>query len=294
MAEAPQAPVAERQTPVTPPPFQLQPMAEKERYLKALFYGDYGVGKTTLAASVVDVPSMRDVLFLDIESGDLSITDSDRIKNVGDLDVIKITNFAMADKVKEWLTAHATFRDQQGRKAEDKLRRLEERVRGVSVEKPKRYRTLVVDTVSEVETFCMYGVLGINESMELSDDIPTAEWAEFKQNNNKMQILVRRLRDLPMHVLMTCACKWNQDEMKRYHYTLALTGQLSKQIQGFVDIVGYLEMAQPTEDKPAPRRLWVQRVGRFDAKCRWSSFKKTHFDDPTMLSILKAVGLEKG
>ncbi len=294
MATAPQAATADRVTPINPPPFQLQPLADKKRYFNALFYGDYGVGKTTLAASVVDIESMRDVLFLDIESGDLSLTDTDRIGHTDKLDVIKITNFAMADKVKEWLTAHCTFRDQPGPEAEEKLRQLESRVRGRPVGKPKRYKTLVVDTLSEIETFCMYGVLGINDQMALADDIPTAEWAQFKQNNNKMQILVRRLRDLPMHVLMTCACKWNQDELKRYHYTLALTGQLSKQVQGFVDIVGYMEMGQPTENTAAPRRLWVQRVGRFDAKCRWASYKGTHFDDPTMLSILKAVGIKLG
>ncbi len=72
-----------------------------------------------------------------------------------------------------------------------------------------------------------------------------------------------------------------------------MTGKLAAQIQGFVDIVGFLKAAAPDDKGNSPRRLFVQPVDRFDAKNRRAAFTGAFFEDPSMLSIMKAIGLEK-
>jgi len=268
----------------------MQPLAEHSDWLKMLVHAIPGAGKTTLCASSVDVPAFRDVLFLNIEAGTKSLRSNPRIKESKLIQVVSVQNFSQVDKVKDWLTAHCIYRD---KKDMDQLRKLEERITGVLPQEPKQFRTVIVDSIGELDNMCMMNVLGIADNISLDGDVPGTEWAHYKANNTKMQILARRFRDLPMNVLMTCVTKWVQDERKRMHYSPALTGQLKDQVQGFVDIVGYLAIGEPTDTNPAPRRLWVQPVNKSDAKNRWAGYKEAYFEDPTMLSILKAVGLEK-
>jgi hypothetical protein len=55
----------------------VQKISQTVPYLKVLIYGDSGAGKTWLAGSAADVEAMRPVLFVDLESGVLSIRDRD-------------------------------------------------------------------------------------------------------------------------------------------------------------------------------------------------------------------------
>ena len=64
-------------------------------------------------------------------------------------------------------------------------------------------------------------------------------------------------------------------------------------------MVGYM-VAQPVssstegesaQEKRMARRMYVQPVGRFAAKCRFSAFKGTYFDNPDMKMIVNAIKL---
>jgi len=103
--------------------------------------------------------------------------------------------------------------------------------------------------------------------------------------------VVRAFRDLPMNVIFTCAEKYNQDETKKYKYVPDMTGQLSKKIQGFMDMVGYY--VQGKDGDKIQRRLYVMPsgLGKYDAKHRYQDFKGEFFTDPTIGKILKEVGL---
>ena len=70
-----------------------------------------------------------------------------------------------------------------------------------------------------------------------------------------------------------------------------MTGQLSKKIQGFMDMVGYY--VQGRDGDTVQRRLYVMpsSTGRYDAKHRYQAFKGEYFTDPTIGSILSEVGL---
>lgn len=293
MAEAPQSsPAGERVHPVKALPFEIKPFGEHQKWLKMLVYGKPGAGKTTLLGSAADVPSMRDILLLDIESGTLTLENNDRVGAPEFIQTIGLKDFATVDLIYQWLQAHCMFRDKGDLK---KLASLEEQVTGRIPQKPRMFRTIIVDSVSELDNMSFNKALGIDDDMKIDDDVPGSEWSHYKQNGVRMMLLLRRLRNLPINVLLTCLAKWVQDEHKKFHYGPALTGQLRDTVQGLVDVVGFLVEGAPQEGKEAPRRMYVQPTSdiKCDAKNRWAPYKKSYFDDPTMMSILQAVGIEK-
>jgi hypothetical protein len=268
--------------------FQIKPLhsVAQSKKLKIWIYGKYGSGKTTLAGSAVDVPKMRDVLLISIESGEMSLFDSPTAKLTKDIDVINITKFAELQAIRDFLIAHVLFRNQG---ALDKLRALQDRV----IEwdgRLRQYQTVIIDSLTELDSACMQELLGIHNGFNFAGEMPAAEFKEYKQNFNKMQMLVRQFRDLDMNVILISATSWEKDETQAFHYTPTQTGKLSNAIQGFVDVVGFLSTGTATEQAAAPRRLYVEPLsGKFDAKSRLS--RKPFFDNPTMFAILQSVGL---
>jgi len=284
------APVGTAGNPATPkraPAFTIETTSDKKRYLKMCIYGDYGMGKTTLGGTATKVPSMKDILVLDAEAGDLSLAD------MQDVDVIRVKNYRMASQVEAFLREHCKYRDLGD---DDKLKELEALLKGVdvkSIKKPRKYQTVIVDTLSEIETFCMYQLLGITAMTALDEETAVAEWPEFRRNFNMIQRFVRTFRDLPMNIIMMCQQQYVQNDQKQMLYSPNLTGKLSGAVQGFFDVVGFLTIVKGEEGKPL-RRLFVQPIDRFAAKNRFAAFKDPWFDNPTIESILKAVGLYEG
>ncbi|MEE9601275.1 MAG: AAA family ATPase, partial [Thermoplasmata archaeon] len=289
-SEAPsEAPAPTR--PVRPPPFIIESQQEILRWLNLLIYGDYGVGKTHLAGTSADVPQMRDVILINAEAGDLTLSGKEYSFPL--IDSIRVNDYATVARVYDFLKVHCKYRDANDT---DKLRDLEARLRGVDakkIKKPRMYRTVLIDSGTEVESYCMNALLGITDATKMDEEMASAEWGEYKRNLNMVKRMVRNFRDLPMHVIMTCAQRWVQDEAKKFNYHPAMTGQLSDAVQGFMDMVGYYITSGTSEEGKTNRRLYVAPTGRFKAKCRISGFKGTHFDNPVMKDITKAIGLLK-
>lgn len=280
-------------------PFQVHTMHERTRWLKFLVYGKHGAGKTELAGSAVDCESMRDVILISAESGDTTLEDNARIKHADKLHVVPVTNFKQVAYIQEFLVKYCKARDANNILV---MKQLYSQVTGIPVAEitdtgVPRYKTVIIDSLSEVEVYCLYSLLSIDSSKVEMDGIDVAGWPEFRKNAEMVKLLVRAFRDLPMHVIFVCAEQYTQDDQKRFHYTPQLTGKLSAQVQGFVDIVGWITVGQATQEQPeAPRRVYCQPITggpRFDAKNRRSVFKGAWFENPSMTSIMKDVGLAK-
>lgn len=279
-------------------PFQIQTMQQRETWLKILIYGRHGSGKTELAGSSADVETMRDVLLVDAEKGNLTLFDSPRISSSHLIDRIPVTTFKQVAQIQEFLKAHCKHRDESN---EEALKKLQAAVTGIPVEqidRVRRYRTVILDSLTEIETYCTYTLLNLDSQKVEADPIDVAGWPEYRKNFEMVKLLVRAYRDLPMNVIFLCPEQWSQDEQKKYHYTPQLTGKLSDQVQGFVDIVGWLTTGSATDEKAAPRRMFVQPIAgpgipKFDAKNRRPVYREAWFDEPSMSSIMKGVGLLK-
>lgn len=310
-----------QRAPVSPGAFAFMPVTsvKKSKYLNLLMYSQAGGGKTTLAGSAVDIPETTyskgfqeadkdssDVLFVSAEGGDIVFTDNPRIANPERIDMMKADRIEQVQKVYEWLKYHIFARDANNTLGDEaQLRKLQnlaffgnaditedeanEIAPDFEFSRLRRYRTVVIDSLTDIEAQNMNHIMGISDKgFDIGDDIQVAGYSEFRKNNNTIQQLVRAFRDLRINVIIICGQKYQQDELKRFHYGPWMTGQLATQIQSFVDIVGYMVPSQ-TPDGKEIRKLYVQPVPqvKFDAKCRIASYKKPSFDDPFFIDILR-------
>jgi hypothetical protein len=285
---------------LSPPPFKLGMTTGVGRYLKLLAYGKAGMGKTELLTSSADVPDMQDILFIDAEKGEMTVEGNPRIANWDSIlqNRVHVTTFKQIAEVHGWLQQHCRVRDEPiSERTTNILRVNEARLRGCAIEdivEPRRFKTVIIDSLTEINAYSNYELLGIDQTKVLSgeaDEVDVAGWDEFRKNNQRIQMLLRAFRDLPMHILVSCGAQYKQDEMKKMHWEPAITGQLASQIQGFFDIVGYMVVGKQGEK--TEHRMYVQPTGSFAAKNRRSVFKGEFFINANMTMVMKETGLMK-
>jgi hypothetical protein len=261
-----------------PAAFQIVKTHRAERFLKLLVYGDYGVGKTTLCASAQDVPGMANALIIDAEAGDLSLSSRN------DVDSIRITKFDTIARIYEFLRLHVRFRDEGN---EGELIRLETRLRGAPVQKATIYRTIIVDSLSEVQKFAMYKSLGSDiGTVKLDDDASKPEYGDWNTQLELIRRLVRAFRDLPMNVIFVASEKVAEDDRKRMIRRPNFTGSIEREIPGFFDVVGYL-MAAPGAEGTIARRLYISPGQQFLAKNRFNRPDIQFLENPKMSDLYK-------
>jgi hypothetical protein len=256
--------------------------------MNMLVYGEFGVGKTTFAATAEDVPEMRDVLYIDAESGELTL------QNRANLDVITVNQYRQFARIREFLAAHCKYRDTNN---EAELLRLDQMLRAPGEEPVlRKYRTVVIDSISEVYKYCMYQLLSINQNTAKLDAEPDApEFGEWGKATEMMRLMVRSFRDLPMNVIFIGSEKAVEEKVNgqvvRTKIGINLPRSLAGEVPGFLDAVGYLAVGKVPPDNRTVRRLYLASGQRFMAKHRFVNFKEEYLDDP---SLAKLVALAKG
>jgi hypothetical protein len=266
-------------------PFTIHQPNPEEHYLKLLIYGPYGVGKTVLAGTAADVPAMRDVLYIDAEAGELSLSDRPT------LDIIRIDKYAQLARIYEYLRLHVRARD-AGDTA--KLLELESRVRGREVTTPTVYRTVVIDSLTELQRYLMYQLLGVQpEKQPLDIPLAPPEWGEWRQSSDMIQLLVRQFRDLPMHVIIVAGELEVEDDRKRQLKRISLPGKLSVGVEGFFDLVGHLQKAKDGDGKTIYRLYLDSATDSRHAKNRFRNIVVEYVDSPTIGKLIELDRLDK-
>lgn len=233
-------------------------------YLKAILYGDPGVGKTTLAASANDCPGMSPALLLSIESGTLALVETPNTP-VSTCDVIDFNGWDGVKSLFEWLAL-----------------------------KNHPYKTFIVDTVSELQMKGLEQIVasalkkgGKRESL---DEV----WQEdYGKSTSQMRRFMRAVRDLPMNVIFTCHAANGPDGKEVFP---ALTPKLRQSAIGYVDLVGYMyaqdtgEKDPTTQEPVMSRKLLVRPFGKYTAKDRTPGGRLgTVIDSPSMTSIMNKI-----
>ena len=289
--------------PVAGSPIVGRDIEDAFEYMQALLYGDYGAGKTWLAGSAVLVPEMRDILYLSLEGGEKGLRELVKAAKKLGLDinqhfmVIPLQSYKQYSYIYEFLKLHIQFRD-----ADDlvNLRKLEGQIKGMAADKindpkvmeelipvPKKFYTVITDSLTEAQKYCMYQILGINPLTHKIDAEPdAAQFQDWGKSREMIQFLVRRYRDLPINSIFICGRDIEQDNAKKFHLEPMLPGKLSTDVRGLVDMVGYLDRI-PQEGGKVVRRLYLEggvfAGAHISAKHRFgSALKGLWINDPTM------------
>lgn len=291
--------------PQAQPLFIMRPIAEVYDWQNILIYSDFGVGKTHLAGTAVLVPDMCDILYISLEGGEKTLKEVARICRKNNIDpnkimVIPVTSYKQYSFVYEFLKIHVRARDAND---DETLRKLEGQVRGLpmsvlndpaklleAIPVPKKFRTVISDSLTEAQKYCMYQLLGIDPATQKIDAEPdSAEWKDWGSSREMIQFLVRRFRDLPIHSIFICGLASEQDSKKQYHYSPMLPGKLADDVRGLVDTVAFM-VGIPQEGGNIVRRVYL--VGgmyggvHVAAKNRYgTNLKGLWIDNPTMQTL---------
>lgn len=224
----------------------IEKVSQRKPYVNMLIYGDSGAGKTRLSGSASAVPTMRRVLFIDVEGGTLTLRDT-----FPEVDCVR---------VRSWPEMQAVY---------DTL-----------YEGNHDFTTIVIDSLTEVQKLSMDTVMRklIEEHEERDSDVPGVR--EWNINIEQTRKFVRAFRDLPCNTIFTALAQTDKDirtgAIKRKP---SLSGKVKDEIAGFLDIVVYLYVKEINQENK--RMLLCQQTENTVAKDRSNALPQT-IENPTM------------
>jgi hypothetical protein len=254
--------------------------------MNGIVYGEPGVGKTTLVASAHDLPFMRDVLFVSIEAGDMSI------EHYG-FDTIYVRSFRDFQEAYRFMEAAVLLRD---RGNPDAVRRMLRKAgMDIADDAPvPMYRTAIIDSLSELQKYVMDEILresGAEEGIALRQG--KIEGADWGRNSDAVRDIVRKMRDLSLNVFFVMGddVSKNPETGARYHEP-NVPGKLSTELMGFVDFGGYMT-AKTLTSGAVERKLWISPARTFIAKNRFRTPVRV-IDEPTIAKLweIRAAGMD--
>jgi hypothetical protein len=233
---------------------QITTAQKRSPFINMLVYGDYGIGKTRLAASADEVPEMSPVLVLDYEGG----TESIRRPYPG-VHVLR---------VQDWDKMQLVY---------DELHRT----------KGGNYKTIILDSLTEIQKFSMYAIMekrvvdALAKGDEADPDVPgMREWGKNVEQTRKF---VRAFRDLPVHTIFTALSKDDKDPSTGKRKTLpSLSGKVAQEVPAFLDVVVYYYLKRV--DDAERRFLLCNATEKNTAKDRTGKLPMV-LEEPTMQKI---------
>ena len=237
------------------------PVAERSPFLNILVYGDSGTGKTTLAGSADAVPEMRPVLVVDVEGGTESLKHS-----YPEVEVVRVTSWKEMQDV-----YNALYEGNHG------------------------YRTVILDSLTEIQKFNMYSIMNqlTQQYPDRDPDVPSMR--EWGKNLEQIRKFVRAFRDLEMHTIFTALSKTDKNEKTGVSVTQpSLSGKMAGEVAAFLDVVCYYYVKQigDDDDMEFKRLLLSTKTDTIVAKDRTGKLPMV-MESPTMASLFAVMNGKK-
>lgn len=239
--------------------------------IKLLVYGPSGHGKTTLLGTAIDDPRLRPMAFLNFEGGTISIASKTRDIAVDDLghpeegliDVVDVQSWGDFDRVYE-------------------------KLRGLT----NVYRSIGVDSLTEVNYLNLRDAVSLATQADPKHDADIPEMRDYQRSAVRLRALVRQFRDLDAHVFFSALSQDSENSQTGLSERRpALTGKLSEEIVGLLDVVGYLAIVE--DDEASWRRLLCQPASRCMAKDRSEGGRLgTFIENPTLSTICDHLSIQ--
>ncbi len=227
-------------------------------HLNIMLYGEPGAGKTWLASTAQNHPLMKNVLFLNVEGGLVTLASRGDIKAI---DIVGIEKFKPTPEMPELPPFSSTLEDVFW-----KLLRKEGDYADIN--------TVVIDSGTEAQTLSLekLSAEGKKKNKQRGDD---ELWLEdYGKSTAQLKRLLRWYRDLPMHVIVTALTqhvypKTSSGQMgEPTEVRPSFTNKLSVSAMGYVDYLWYIYK------DGTGRHILTQEHGKFKAKTRGMRFSQ--------------------
>lgn len=240
--------------------------------VQMIVYGQSGIGKTVFCGSVVDDPRAMPALMLDVDRSTQSI--ESRIREVS-LDEIGNPVEGKIDtvRVKNWLEFQKAYDFLFSVKAKNAM---------------ASYKTLIVDTLSEVHYLCLSHVAEQDTSLRLSPEMP--EIQDYGKASVMMKKMLRAFRDIEgLHCFYTCQPKMLTDSVSNITQVKPqFVGQLADEAVAIIPIIGYIKI-----NNQLKREMQFQPTTKILAKDRSEGGKLGQsMVDPTVKKLFDMLGVK--
>jgi len=227
------------------PPIKL---SSSPRFVNALFFAKPGAGKTTLAGTAQGHPSMKHILFIDIEGGLSSVDHIDGI---------------LYERVGKDASGKPNYKT-----CEDL-----ERIFWSLVNKEEGYKeiqTVVIDSGTELQGMDLQDIVmsHVNDPKSRRDNPDLLEQRDYMVNTSRLKRIFRMFRDADFHFIVTALTRQIEDDNGvLQEIAPSFTQKLGEAVMGYMDFVWFLYA-----DKDGNRKLLTQPKGPYRVKTRGKAF----------------------
>lgn len=211
---------------------QISKTTPGQGFLNMLVYGQPGTGKTRFCGSAE--PRFK-TLIASAESGLLSLNNNKVNGEVFSYDYVKVTKFEEIEEIYKFLAFSK-----------------------------HDYKLLALDSGTELQKVCMDFIL----REEKIEKPRIQDWGTL---NDKMTRLIRTMRDLPIHLIMTSLMDEDKDELTgEVKVYPSFQGKISKSIGGYFDEVfySYCTSKKSESGNTFEYKLLTQNSGKYLGKDR--------------------------
>jgi hypothetical protein len=151
------------------------------------------------------------------------------------------------------------------------------------------FKTVVLDSITEIQKFGMLEIMKrMLEDPKNSDrDELLPSIGEWGKNIEQMRRLIRAMRDLPMNTIFLALAQTDQDKKGNRLTKPSLSGKLSAEVAGFLDIVCYM-YKKTLPDGTIKRLLLTAGTDEIISKDRTDRLPPV-LEDPDMETIAQIV-----